>query len=126
MRGHFGRGRDKRGFGGRGERHGFTEGHRDGRGEMMGRLLGHGDLRYVILSLIEETSGTALFEKRKEECLKMLEKKELTLRSISETIETQIQPMRAKIVESRENTRKFEDNEKKIDELTHEIVYDDY
>jgi Predicted transcriptional regulators len=54
MRGHHGRG-GGRGFGGgRGERRGFMEGQRDGRGDFMGRLLGHGDLRYVILSLIEE------------------------------------------------------------------------
>ena len=79
-----------------------------------------------ILSLIEETSGTALFEKRKEEWLKMLNRKELTLREINETIENEIEPMRAKITESRENTRKYEDNEKKIDEIDRNIIKIEY
>lgn len=79
-----------------------------------------------ILSLIEETSGTALFEKRKEECLRMLERKELTLRNIRETIETQIEPMRLKIIESRENLRIYEENEAKIQEVEREIALDEY
>ncbi|CAI2372855.1 unnamed protein product [Moneuplotes crassus] len=79
-----------------------------------------------ILSLIEETSGTALFEKRKEECLRMLNRKELTLRTITERIEAEIEPMRFKINESRENTRIFEQNEKKIQEIDREINYEEY
>jgi len=79
-----------------------------------------------ILSLIEETSGTALFEKRKEEWLKNMERKDLTLRHITETIETQIEPMRSKIAESRENTRKYGDNEKQIEDLDRDIWFDEY
>jgi structural maintenance of chromosome 2 len=79
-----------------------------------------------ILSLIEETSGTALFEKRKEECLKMLTRKELTLRSIQETIETQIEPQRVKMAESRESQMVYEENDKKIQELDREIAYTEY
>ena len=79
-----------------------------------------------ILSLIEETSGTALFEKRKEETMRMLTRKELTLREINDTITNEVEPMRVKITESRENTRKYEENEKKIDEINRSIIQIEY
>lgn len=79
-----------------------------------------------ILSLIEETSGTALFEKRKEECLRMLNRKDLTLRTIKDTIDSEIEPMRMKIAESRENTRIYDQNELKLQEIEREIAYDTY
>jgi hypothetical protein len=50
-----------------------------------------------------------------------MERKDLTLRHITETIETQIEPMRSKIAESRENTRKYGDNEKQIEDLDRDI-----
>ncbi|KAL3318368.1 Structural maintenance of chromosomes protein 2 [Cichlidogyrus casuarinus] len=79
-----------------------------------------------ILSLLEEAAGTKLYENRKQETMKTIQKKDLKLREIDSVIKQELTPTIDRLREERASYRRYETVTRELEYLTKFLVAYDY
>lgn len=79
-----------------------------------------------ILSMIEEATGTSMYESKKESAQKVIDKKETKLRQINEALKEEITPTLNKLRDERSSYLKFQMIQREMTQLTRLLVAHSY
>merc|ERR1719426_275716 len=79
-----------------------------------------------ILGMLEETAGTKMYETKKQQSEKLIEKKELKVKEISDILQKEIQPTLEKLATERQNYLKWASLNNEVEKLHRFVTASEY
>lgn len=79
-----------------------------------------------ILSMVEEASGTRMFEERRDKAIKTMSKKDKKVEEINELLEEEIEPKLEKLRAEKRLFLEFQQTQSDLERLTKVVVAHDY
>merc|ERR1719420_2489325 len=79
-----------------------------------------------ILGMLEETAGTKMYETKKQQSEKLIEKKDLKVKEISDILQKEIQPTLEKLATERQNYLKWASLNNEVEKLHRFVTASEY